>query len=63
MDNEDMPYSLLRSNVVGIFRAGACTKLPSEVLPLWDDPKKEEVLEVMPDFIAWGLTGRDDHDP
>ena len=56
-----MPYSLLRSNVIGIFAAGLNTKLPSGVLSLWDDPKKEEILEGMTQFTAWGLAGRDDH--
>ena len=30
---------------------------------MWDDPKKEEIMEAMPDFTAWGLAGRDDHGP
>ena len=63
LDSENMPSSFLRSSVARIFGAGASIKLPSGVLPLWDDPKKEEVMGARPDFTALGLTGRDDHEP
>ena len=49
--------------VAGIFGAGVKTKLPSRVLPLWEDLDKEEILASMPEFSQWGLAGRDDHGP
>ena len=45
-----MPHSQVRSAVTGIFGAGVKTKLPYEVLPLWNDPDKEEILVRMPEF-------------
>ena len=51
LDSENMPYSLIRLTVAGFFGTGVNTKLPSEVLPLWDDPKKEEILGDMPEFF------------
>ena len=58
-----MPHSLIRSTVAGFFGTGVNTKLPSGVLPLWDDPKKEQILAGMSEFSQYGLAGRDDHGP
>ena len=45
-----MPHSQVCSAITGIFKAGVKTKLPFEVLPLWDDPDKEEILARMLEF-------------
>ena len=63
LDGEDMPHKLARDAVAKIFRAKMKTKMPSGVLPLWEDPEKDTILASMPKFSQWGLAGRDDHGP
>ena len=58
-----MPHKLVREAVAKIFRAKMKTKMPSGVLPLWEDPEKDAILASMPKFSQWGLAGRDDHGP
>ena len=63
LDSEDMPHKLVREVVAKIFRAKMKIKMPSGVLPLWEDPEKDAILASMPEFSQWGLAGRDDHGP
>ena len=63
LDGEDMPHKLVWDAVAKIFSAKMKTKMPSGVLPLWEDLEKDAILASMPKFSQWGLAGRNDHGP